>query len=160
QAVVPFAHPGRLEMTPQTLSRRGSCVVCGTPLGEPQRSRYCSNACRQRAYRMRAASGQHTREPVRPFATDIPGALPALLDSFVGGRQELDRLQQLLRRHRMVTLVGSAGVGKTRLALELAGRMPGPWSGRAALVGLDAISDGELVPQAVAFALGLRGQPG
>jgi predicted ATPase/DNA-binding CsgD family transcriptional regulator len=107
-----------------------------------------------------AGGGQGDTEPVRPFESDIPGALPARLDSFVGRRQEMDRLHQLLRKHRLVTLVGSAGVGKTRLAVELANRLPGPWSGRVALVELDAIGDGELIPQAVAGALGLRGQPG
>ncbi|QUQ65539.1 ATP-binding protein [Kutzneria sp. CA-103260] len=137
------------------------CVVCGTALGEPARSRYCSDACRQRAYRMRKAVGGNDRiGDAQPFESSIPGALPAEVDRFVGRRRELDALRKLMRQHRLVSLVGSAGVGKTRLALKALEQRLGSWSDRAALVELDTIRDADLVPQAVAVALGLPGRPG
>lgn len=90
----------------------GTCVSCGTEFAPmPSRARYCSNACRQRAYRQRSA-GTST------VVTELPG----YADAFVGRETELAELLSLLRKHRMLTLVGSAGVGKTRLAVELAGR--------------------------------------
>jgi len=49
-----------------------------------------------------------------------PGKLPAELSSFVGRRREVLEGRQLLMRSRLVTLTGPGGVGKTRLALQIA----------------------------------------
>jgi len=131
------------------------CAVCGKVLADQQRVRYCSNACRQRAYRKRATAATRTTIPAAANS-DIPGALPALVDSFVGRRPEIERLTHLLGQRRLITLVGPAGVGKTRLALEVAGRLPQP----AVLVELDSLDDGGRVTQVVAGAFGVRELPG
>lgn len=55
--------------------------------------------------------------------TQVSARLPAFLTSFVGRRDELAAVAELLRAHRMVTLVGAPGVGKTRLAVEAARRV-------------------------------------
>ncbi|SDH19720.1 Predicted ATPase [Lentzea fradiae] len=90
-----------------------ACATCRTPLSEAaQGRRYCSNACRQRAYRERAS----TRGEAPPGST-----LPRPLDSFVGRREELAALARL-GSARLVSLVGPAGAGKTRLAAQHAGR--------------------------------------
>src|SRR4051812_22851645 len=90
----------------------GTCASCGTEFApRPSRARYCSNACRQRAYRQRTAG-----------TSTVVAELPRYDDVFVGRETELAELLSLLRKHRMLTLVGAAGVGKTRLAAELAGR--------------------------------------
>lgn len=90
----------------------GTCASCGTEFApRPSRARYCSNACRQRAYRQRTAG-----------TSTVVAELPVHDDAFVGRETELAELLSLLRKHRMLTLVGSAGIGKTRLAVELAKR--------------------------------------
>ena len=79
------------------------------------------------------------------------------LSSFIGREQELADLRNLLADHRLLTLTGAGGVGKTRLALRVAtlaltnGFRDGVW-----LVELAALSDPDLVPQAVATVLGLK----
>lgn len=78
-----------------------TCDECGVPLAAT--AKYCSGACRQRAYRRRA------REVV-------PGS--PRLDTFVGRHAELADLTRLLARHRIVTVVGPPGVGKSRLVQE------------------------------------------
>src|SRR3954471_7233166 len=85
--------------------------------------------------------------------------LPADASSFVGRGRELTELESLLRRTRLLTLAGTGGVGKTRLALELARSVEASYESGAALVELAAISDARLVPDAVAAALDVRPLP-
>src|SRR4051794_6240397 len=85
--------------------------------------------------------------------------LPADASSFVGRGRELTELESLLKRTRLLTLAGTGGVGKTRLALELARSVESSYESGAALVELAAISDARLVPDAVAAALDVRPLP-
>ncbi|WP_308168306.1 BTAD domain-containing putative transcriptional regulator [Nonomuraea sp. NEAU-A123] len=85
-------------------------------------------------------------------ATAAVRRVPAQLTSFVGRAEELRRLATLLAGSRLVTLTGSGGTGKTRLAVEASGRM----SGEVCFVDLSPLSDGAQVAPAVAAALGLR----
>ena len=71
--------------------------------------------------------GQHQAlAPAGAEPAGGPGNLPRQLTSFVGRDTELAELAALTAAHRAVTLTGAAGAGKTRLALELAARVPGP----------------------------------
>src|SRR5262245_51366381 len=90
----------------------------------------------------------------------VPNNFPLQLTSFVGREKEIAEVRRLVGASRLVTLTGAGGVGKTRLATEVAaGPLPnfpdGVW-----LVELAALSDPPLVPQAVATALGVREVPG
>ncbi|HZS25479.1 MAG TPA: BTAD domain-containing putative transcriptional regulator [Gaiellaceae bacterium] len=88
---------------------------------------------------------------VRP-AAERP-ELPLQTTSFVGRDAELAELEALLRGHRLVTLTGLGGSGKTRLALELARRHEGDRQHGVRLVDLTAVADPSLVGAAVAQAL-------
>ena len=85
-----------------------------------------------------------------------PSNLPAELTSFVGRRSELREVKQLLGGTRLLTLTGSGGAGKTRLALRAATEMARGFPDGAWLVLLASIQDPLLVPQAVFGALGLQ----
>jgi predicted ATPase len=85
--------------------------------------------------------------------------LPADASSFVGRRHELAELTSLLRRSRLLTLTGTGGAGKTRLALELARSVEGSFAAGAALVEL-APARPASVPVAVAGALDVQALPG
>jgi predicted ATPase/DNA-binding SARP family transcriptional activator len=85
--------------------------------------------------------------------------LPAPLTSFVGREQELDAVAELLRTHRLVTLTGVGGAGKTRLALEAAAQQVGAWTDGVWLVDLTAHADPQTTPSVVARALGVRERP-
>jgi predicted ATPase len=113
---------------------------------------YCSNACRQRAYRRRMA--RSAVQPARP-GSRIVSNLPAERDSFIGRQHELTKLARLLRKHRLVTLMGSAGAGKTRLAVTAAGQVDRAGTDRVLLVELGSVTAGQLLVPHVAAAAGL-----
>jgi predicted ATPase len=84
--------------------------------------------------------------------------LPEVPNSFVGRDRERSALAQLMRRQRLVTVVGPGGVGKTRLAMEAAGQAAGRFRGRVSVVELATVAPdraGVEVPQSVVRALNL-----
>ena len=82
--------------------------------------------------------------------------LPAEVTSFVGRRQELREVKRLLTTTRLLTLTGSGGAGKTKLALRAAAEMSRGFPDGAWLVLLDSVRDPLLVTQAVFGALGVH----
>ena len=82
--------------------------------------------------------------------------LPEPLTSFVGRVRELTELRTLLAQHRLVTLTGPGGVGKTRLALEAATRTRDNFPDGTWFVDLAPVGNPTFVPKAIAQALGLR----
>jgi predicted ATPase len=85
--------------------------------------------------------------------------LPAETSSFVGRGHELGELRSLLSRTRLLTLAGTGGAGKTRLAFELARSEQHAFTDGVALVELAAVSDAPGVPIAVAAAMDVRALP-
>ncbi|MGW2559413.1 BTAD domain-containing putative transcriptional regulator [Streptomyces sp. NPDC001514] len=83
------------------------------------------------------------------------GNLRARLTSFVGRDRELEALREQLASHRLVTLVGTGGVGKTRLALEAADGARGA-ADTVWVIELASVRDGASVTEAVLTALGAR----
>ena len=82
--------------------------------------------------------------------------LPAPRASFVGRSSELAELERALQDHRLVTLTGPGGVGKSRSALELGWRVLGNYPDGVWLVSLESATDPGHVPQLVASAVGVR----
>jgi predicted ATPase/class 3 adenylate cyclase len=89
-----------------------------------------------------------------------PHNLPAAITSFVGRDQERARLAELLAQHRLVTVVGAGGAGKTRLAIEVAGAQLDAYPDGLWFVDLASVTDPGLVAVTVAATLGLRPEPG
>jgi predicted ATPase/transcriptional regulator with XRE-family HTH domain/Tfp pilus assembly protein PilF len=91
----------------------------------------------------------------RPAAAGGLGNLPAPATSLIGRQAELATVSALLARARLVTLTGAGGVGKTRLALGVAAAVLLAYPDGVWLVPLAALTDPQLVPHAVAAALGV-----
>jgi len=91
---------------------------------------------------------------------DAPNNLPAELTSFIGRERELAEVTALLQGTRLLTLTGPGGIGKTRLALEVAAASLTDFDDGAWCVELAATGDPRLVPQALASSLGLKEEPG
>lgn len=87
------------------------------------------------------------------LSAKLTSTTPAELTSFVGRRNDLASVRQLFSVTRLVTLTGIGGVGKTRLALQVAGEMRRAFADGVHLVELASLTDPDLVPQAVIDAL-------
>ena len=88
------------------------------------------------------------------------GNLRRATTSFVGRQAQAAEVQATLRKHRLVTLTGVGGVGKTRLATEVAAQLAGEFPDGVWLFELAAVTDPAAVPDAVAAVLGVTQQPG
>ncbi len=93
----------------------------------------------------------------RPTAADAPPLvtrtnLPAPLTRFIGRQHELGSVIEMARTMRMITLTGSGGVGKTRLAIEAGARLLDDFSDGVLIADLAPLGDAALVSQQVAAA--------
>ena len=107
----------------------------------------------------RPAKGQRVPAPSREPAVH---GWPAALTSFVGRAVQVGEVAGLLQERRLVTVTGPGGMGKTRLAREVARRVADRFADGVWLVELATVQDPALVPAAVAAALGaaeLAGDP-
>jgi predicted ATPase/DNA-binding CsgD family transcriptional regulator len=86
--------------------------------------------------------------------------LPTQLTSFVGRQRELAEVRRLLHSARLVTLTGVGGVGKSRLALEVAASLLHEYVDGVWVVELASVANSDLMAQAVAAGLSIREQPG
>jgi len=98
--------------------------------------------------------------PLRARETVVAQHLPVQFTSFVGREAEMNDVRQILADNRLVTLTGAGGVGKTRLAVQVAAGIAGGFGGGVWLVDLAPITDPDLVAVEVIRALGLPDQPG
>jgi len=98
---------------------------------------------------------QEVLEDVQSIEENILNNLPLQLTSFVGREKEIVEIKDLLEKNRLITLTGSGGCGKTRLALETAGQLVGSYKDGVWLVELASISDPELVLQVITSTLGI-----
>ncbi len=88
-----------------------------------------------------------------------PHKLPVDLTSFVGRVVERDELARLLDAHRLITLTGAGGVGKTRLAIAVGRDSVGSFSDGVWLVALDDLQHGSAIVQRMARIMGAREEP-
>src|SRR5260370_18077664 len=97
-------------------------------------------------------------EPANQSSESSPHSvsLPIYLSRFVGREQERTTLLSLLLSQRLLTLIGAGGVGKTRLAIEVASELSASFPGDVHMVELASLSDPQLVQQAIASVLGIR----
>ena len=90
-----------------------------------------------------------------PDGTAEAGNLPALLTRVVGRDDVIAALATQLVRRRFLTIVGPGGIGKTTVAVAVAGAVRASYKDGARFVGLASLSDPELVPSALGAALGM-----
>ncbi len=108
---------------------------------------------RERVYQL-DAPGLPTEFPALRSLGTRSNNLPVQLTSFVGRERELSEIVALVRENRLVTLIGSGGVGKTRTALQVAAELLDDFDDGVWFVDLAPLSNGDHIPWTVAHALG------
>lgn len=114
-----------------------------------------------------AKLGLRTRAQVAPYlaanaveaSSANLGNLPASLTTFIGRESELATAQSLISRSRLVTVIGPGGIGKTRLAIEVARTLQRPYEDGRWFIDLAPLKDSNLAEGAFLNTLGLRENP-
>jgi predicted ATPase len=110
-------------------------------------------------FQLRSAGLRVEFPPLRALDT-TPGNLRPATTSLIGRESEVDAIKTAVRSHRLVTLTGVGGVGKTRLALEVAAQLADEFPDGVWVFELAAVTGPASVPDAVAAVLGVTQQPG
>jgi predicted ATPase len=106
------------------------------------------------------AEGLRTEFPPLRALDTTSGNLRPATTSLIGRESEVAAIEAAVKAHRLVTLTGVGGVGKTRLALEVAGHLANEFPDGVWLFELAAVTDPAAIPDAVAAVLGITQQPG
>ncbi len=105
------------------------------------------------------APGLASEFPALRSLESLPNNLPLQMTSFVGREREVAEIAELLGTHRLVTLVGSGGIGKTRTSLQVAANLLDGSGNGVWFIELAPLASGEYIPAAIAQALGLSLPP-
>ena len=155
------AHGGQVVISGVTADLMAGAVASDVSLRDLGEHRLKDLGEPERVYQVCGIGLAWEFPPLRSLdSPDLLHNLPSQTSTFVGREQELDELRKLLDESRVLTLTGAGGVGKTRLALQLAadvldGSGDGVW-----FVDLAPLSDPGLVAAKAASALGVREEPG
>jgi predicted ATPase/class 3 adenylate cyclase len=106
------------------------------------------------------AEGLRTEFPPLRALDTSPGNLRPATTSLIGRETDIGEIEAAVKGHQLVTLTGVGGVGKTRLAVEVAGQLADEFPDGVWLFELAAVTDPAAVPDAVAAVLGITQQPG
>jgi predicted ATPase/class 3 adenylate cyclase len=113
----------------------------------------------ERLWQIIAPGLQHDFPPLETLS-DIPNNLPVQLTSFIGREQQIKAIKQELEYHRLVTLTGPGGIGKTRLSIQVATDLLDVFQHGVWFVELANVTNPAFVPVAIAHNFSLQEIPG
>jgi predicted ATPase/DNA-binding winged helix-turn-helix (wHTH) protein len=141
----------------EEISLRVSIAALRRALGDCEAEhRYIANVV-GRGYSFVASVTRDTLRPTQVGSTSVPRKfdLPVRQTRMVGRAADVNVLTELILSRRLVTIVGTGGVGKSTIALEVGCQLVAKYTDGACLVELGAISDSARVPHSLATAIGL-----
>lgn len=153
------AHGGQVLMSEAVATLVGDRLPAGVALRDLGRVRLRDLASPERIYQLTHPQLRQDFPALRSLEA-TPNNLPQQLASFIGRERELVKVKSMLGNARLLTLLGAGGMGKTRLALQVAADVMDDYPDGAWLVDLAPAADGRLVVQAVASVLGVKEEMG
>jgi predicted ATPase/class 3 adenylate cyclase len=145
------AHGGQIVVSLATSELLRDTDIALVDLGE---HRLRDLAAAERVFQVQAPGLDAEFPPLRSL-DELPGNLPVQRTSFVGRADELKELAALVARERLVTLTGPGGVGKSRLALQVAAELGSAFKDGVWFASLAALEEGALTAATVLEALGV-----
>ena len=159
--VAAVCHGGQVVLTAKTAALIRDSLPAGAFLRDLGLHRLKDLGSPEQIFQLEAEGLASDFPPLRSLDNpELANNLPSYLSAFVGREDELAELRSLVESSRLVTLTGAGGSGKTRLALQVAAELLGGLDEGVFFVDLAAVAEPELVPGAVAAALGIRQQAG
>lgn len=113
----------------------------------------------ERLYQLNMSGLPWTFPPLKTLDAFLNN-LPTQLTTFIGREQEIVEVRKELALHRLVTLTGSGGTGKTRLSLQVAAELLDQFPHGVWFIELAALADPELIPRTILSAIGVSEQQG
>jgi predicted ATPase/class 3 adenylate cyclase len=156
--LVAIAHGGQLLVSGTTSALVGAGLPPRATLRDLGEHRLKDLTQSENVYQLDARDDAREFPPLRSLDVSFNN-LPLQVTSFVGREAEVADVTALLAEHRLVTLVGSGGVGKTRTSLQVAAEMASVPGYGVWFVELAPISNGDYVPATVAQAMGISLPP-
>jgi predicted ATPase/class 3 adenylate cyclase len=157
--LITVCHGGQILLTQATQELVRDSLPEGVTLIDLGRHRFKDLVHPERVYQV-VSDGLPADFPPLKSLESVPNNLPTQLTSFIGRQAELEKATELLSRHRLLTLTGAGGTGKTRLALQLAANQLETFPDGVWFIELASLSDGNQINRSVASVLNLREQPG
>ena len=148
-----IANPGQVLVSAHTARAVADRLPGGVSLHDLGQHRLRDLGPAERVFELRDAS-MTGAEPLRSLDS-VPNNLPVELSPFVGRGPELAEVTALLTGSRLVTLTGTGGVGKTRLAAQVAAEAADGWPGGVWWVELAGVSDSAEVSEVAASSIGV-----
>jgi predicted ATPase len=136
-----------------------AAVVSGVELVDRGEHRLRDLSGVEHLYQVRAEGLRSEFAPLRTLDA-VPGNLPVQTTSFVGRENAVKELAEHVRAHRLVTLTGVGGVGKTRLAVQVAAELVSEFPDGVWFVELAPVGDPGALADVVATVLGVTAQAG
>lgn len=153
--IMAAAHGGQVLVSQAVAAQLGERLPHGVALRDLGAVRLRDLASPERVYQV-LHPGLRRDFPALRSLEATPNNLPQQVSSFVGRERELADCRRLLGEARLLTLLGAGGLGKTRLALQLAADALDDFADGVWLVELAPIGEATLVAQAVAAVLGVK----
>jgi predicted ATPase/class 3 adenylate cyclase len=153
------AHGGQVLLSHAVAALVGSRLPQGVTLRELGSMRLRDLASPERIHQVMHATLREKFPALRTLEA-TPNNLAQQLTTFVGRKRELAEVRALLNNTRLLTLSGAGGIGKTRLSQQLAADVLDDFPDGVWFVELAPLSDPRLVPQSVAFVLGVKEEAG
>jgi predicted ATPase/class 3 adenylate cyclase len=159
QRIMSAGHAGQILISGATRELVRDVLPANTELLDIGEKRLKDLLRPEHIYQLNIAGLPETFPPLKTLDS-FPNNLPIQLTSFVGRENEIGELKQELDEHRLVTLTGSGGTGKTRLSLQVAADLLEKFDHGVWFVELAPLTDSDLIPQTILSTIGVQEQQG
>ena len=158
QRIMSAGHGGQILLSGATRELIRDALPINTELVDLGEKRLKDLMRAEHLYQLNAAELPTTFPPLKTLDA-YSNNLPAQLTSFIGRENEIVDVKKELEQHRLVTLTGSGGTGKTRLSLQVAADLLDHFNHGVWFVELAPLADPDLIPQTILSTIGISEQP-